>query len=129
MITAGYAGVLGLLFLVLTVRVVRRRGTVKAALGDGDDTQLRRRIRAHANFAEYVPLILVLMALIELQAAPVWFVHAVGICLLAGRIVHAFSIVREPEVMAGRVAGMVLSMTALTLASVAGMASAFGLLG
>ncbi|MCR9073663.1 MAG: MAPEG family protein [Alphaproteobacteria bacterium] len=129
MITAGYAGALGLLFLALTVRVIMRRGAVKAALGDGDDIQLRRRIRAHANFVEYVPLTLLLMALVEIHAAHSWLVHAVGLSLLAGRIVHASSIVKEPEVMAGRVAGMLLTLTALALASVVGMASAFGLLG
>lgn len=129
MITAGYAGVLGLLFLALTIRVIARRRSVKAALGDGGDTQLERRIRAHANFAEFVPLVLVLMVMIEIQDAPAWLVHAVGVCLITGRIVHASSIVREPEVMAGRVAGMALTQTALALASIAGLAGAAGLLG
>ena len=94
MITAAYAGLLGLVFLGLTVRVVRRRGAVKAALGDGGDVVLERRIRAHGNFAEFVPLVLVLMTLLELQSVSVWILHLVGACLLVGRVIHGLNISR-----------------------------------
>jgi uncharacterized membrane protein YecN with MAPEG domain len=62
------AGLLGLVFLALTIRVVGRRVSGKIMIGDGGDSQMLERIRAHANFTEYVPLTLLLMAGIEIAA-------------------------------------------------------------
>ena len=63
-VTPLYAGLLALLFLVLSWRVIqfRQRGI---SLGDGGDPRMLRLIRGHANFAEYVPLILLMMGFLE----------------------------------------------------------------
>lgn len=126
MITAAYAGVLGLVFLVLTVRVVMRRNTVKASLGDGGDILLERRIRAHGNFIEFVPLVLILMMLMELQSQSIWLLHLVGVCLVVGRVIHCVNISRENESLGGRIVGMALTMTALGVASLAALLRSFG---
>jgi len=65
-ITSTYAAILAIVFVVLSVRVVMQRCAVQVSLGDGGNLSLLRRQRAHANFAEYVPLALILMALTEL---------------------------------------------------------------
>ncbi len=54
-ITAFYAALLALLFVFLSVRVIGWRRVKRVELGHGDDSQLLRRMRVHANFAEYVP--------------------------------------------------------------------------
>ncbi|HMW46880.1 MAG TPA: MAPEG family protein, partial [Cellvibrionaceae bacterium] len=59
-----YAGVLALLYMVLTFRTIYLRGKFKAALGDGKQELLQRAIRVHGNFNEYVPLGLVLLLLV-----------------------------------------------------------------
>jgi hypothetical protein len=128
MITAAYAGLLGLVFLVLTVRVVTRRGAVKASLGDGGDILLERRIRAHGNFIEFVPLGLILMILLEMQSVSIWIVHFVGVCLLVGRVIHAVNISRENESLAGRIVGMLLTMTSLGVASIFALLRGFGVM-
>jgi hypothetical protein len=61
------AGLCGLLFVWLSLRVVMVRQSAKVLIGDGGDALLLSRIRAHANFAEYVPIILLLMLAIELS--------------------------------------------------------------
>ena len=71
-ITTIYASLLGLLFVALSLRVIRTRGCVGVALGSGADPLLQRAVRVQANFAEYVPLALVLMALVEIAGASVW---------------------------------------------------------
>ena len=84
------AGLLGLVFLALTIRVVGRRVSGKIMIGDGGDSQMLERIRAHANFTEHVPLTLILMAGIEITAghhAP-WLWLSGGLLVLA-RIAHA----------------------------------------
>ena len=69
-ITALYAGLLALLFLALSINVIRYRRGEQVSLGDGGKRKLARGIRAHGNFAEYVPLVLVLMSIAELSQAP-----------------------------------------------------------
>lgn len=61
-----YAGVLALLYMVLTFRTIYLRGKFKAALGDGKQELLQRAIRVHGNFNEYVPLGLVLLLLVAM---------------------------------------------------------------
>jgi uncharacterized membrane protein YecN with MAPEG domain len=83
-------GILGLVFLVLSWRVVQVRQSAKVELGDGGDTNLLARIRAHANFAEYVPICLVLLGLIEMsyRETPrgLW---VAGGALIVVRLAHA----------------------------------------
>ena len=101
-ITALYAALLVAVFLVLSVLVGRQRGRAKVSILHGDDMELATAIRRHGNFVEYVPFALVLMALIEANAAimPVTvpsgggglFLHVVGVLLLACRIAHAIGL-------------------------------------
>ncbi|MGI9404501.1 MAG: MAPEG family protein [Hyphomicrobium sp.] len=51
-ITAFYAALLALFFVFLSIRVIGWRRVKKVELGHGDDNQLLRRMRVHANFAE-----------------------------------------------------------------------------
>lgn len=91
-ITALYAAPLGFVGLVLAARAGSLRGKLKVAAGDGGHEQLLRNSRAHANFTEYVPLILVLMALYELNGGQATWLHGLGAALLAARIAHPFGI-------------------------------------
>lgn len=88
-ITLLYAGLLGLLFLLLSFWVVKRRAQFKVMIGEGEAPELLAAIRTHGNFAEYVPLILLLMALCELAGAGALWLHLGGGMLLAGRMLHA----------------------------------------
>jgi uncharacterized protein len=125
-----YAGLLGLMFLALSIRVIGGRRLARVGLGDGGDLGLQRRMRAQANFAEYVPIVLLLLMLLaELQGVSAWILHGVGACLVFGRIAHAVSISRDPEPSGGRVVGMAFTFTALGLSSVACLAVALGLAG
>jgi uncharacterized protein len=86
-----FAGLLALLQFVLTLAVVARRATTDIDLGDGGDTTLLRRIRAHGNFAEVVPMALLLLAFLELGGLASKFIVALGSALLLGRVLHAGS--------------------------------------
>lgn len=89
MITAFYAAVLALVFLVLTGAVIAGRLNKQIALGTNNDKDMTKRVRAHANFAEFVPFALLLLMMAEMQAAPLWAVHMAGIMLVFGRVFHA----------------------------------------
>ncbi len=116
-ITAFYASLLAVLFLFLSARVIGWRRLRRVELGDGEDKELLRRMRVHANFAEYVPYTLLLMALAESMAPPRPLVHLVGIILVAGRLLHAYGLSQTPQVVRYRVWGMMLTFTALGLAA------------
>lgn len=118
-ITAFYAALLAPLFILISVRVIRARRTNRVALGDGGDAAVLRRMRVQANFAEYVPLTLIFMALAESLATPPWLLHLMGISLLAGRIVHAYGVSQPKENFALRVTGVGTTMTVLSAAAAA----------
>lgn len=91
-VAALYAGVNILILLVLAYLVTAGRQKHKISLGDGANQDFQRVSRAHANAAEYIPAGLVgilILALLE-PAAPTWLLHASGISLTAGRILHGF---------------------------------------
>ena len=112
-----YAGLLALLFVVLSVRVIRQRGRAKVAIGAGGDALLERAMRVHANFAEYVPLAVVSLALMELQRAPAWLLHGLGLVLLLGRVAHAYGVSQEKENFRFRVSGMMATFATLVIAA------------
>jgi uncharacterized membrane protein YecN with MAPEG domain len=89
-VTLVTAGLCGLLYFFLSYRVVQVRRSAGVALGDGGDGELLQRIRAHANFAEYVPFCLVLTFVIEnsLEVSPplLWIA---GLALVVVRAMHA----------------------------------------
>ncbi len=115
-VTGFYAGLLALGFVLLSLRVIRARRGHRVALGTGGKRPVERAMRAHGNFAEYVPLALLLLALLELNGLPTVILHALGLMLLGGRLAHAHGIAREPEVFRWRVLGMALTFTVLGLA-------------
>jgi uncharacterized protein len=116
-ITALYAGLLAPLFVLLSVRVIAVRRTARVAVGDGDDALLRRRMRVQANFAEYVPFALVLMALAEALGTTAWLMHLLGATLLAGRLAHAWGMSQPREVFGFRVAGMFMTFGTILAAA------------
>jgi len=90
-VTALYAGALGALMAVLSIRVPMRRGALSVPWGDGEDVSLRTRIRAFGNFTEYVPMVLLLMALNEHVGAGAAVLHGLGLGLLGFRLLHALT--------------------------------------
>jgi uncharacterized membrane protein YecN with MAPEG domain len=118
MVTPIYAALLVILFLVLSIRVIRRRQGSKISLGDGGDAELERVIRGQANFAEYVPLALLLMLLLELSKFSIYVLHALGIILLVARLLHAYALSFTRRSMFGRVAGAALTFFVLLVEAV-----------
>ncbi len=118
-VTAIYAALLAFVFVFLSARTIGARRAARVEIGDGDDQELLRRARVHANFAEYVPLALILMALAESLKLPVLALHAIGVVLLAGRIAHAYGLSQTPHIMKLRVGGMAATFTAMVAAATA----------
>ena len=115
-VTSVYAGLIALLYLYLSLRVIMARFDARVSYGDGGDKVLFKRIRVHSNFAEYAPLALVLLALTEAQGAPALAVHALGLLLLVGRLSHAIGFGRSPQIVPLRRLGVYCTFAMLALA-------------
>lgn len=123
-ITALYASLLAVLFILLSVRVIAQRREARVEIGPGESLELLRRMRVHANFAEYVPFALVLLALAESLKVPSILLHATGMILLGGRLVHAYGLSQSPHNLRLRVIGMSLTFAAIAVAAL--LCFAFG---
>jgi uncharacterized protein len=105
-IVPAYAALLALFFLYLSVRVMRARGSTGVAIGTGGDAMLERRMRVHANFAEYVPLALILLGFMEIEGTRAWYLHLLCLALLVGRAAHAYGVSHDPDILPLRAAGV-----------------------
>ncbi len=116
-VTPIYAAILGLVFVALSLQTIRLRRRHRVALGDGDQAPLQRAMRVHANFAEYVPLALLLMFFLEQGDGSALRMHVLGIVLLAGRLLHAWGVSQTTENLRYRTIGMVLTFSVIISAS------------
>ena len=115
-ITLTIAGAAALLNLWLGMRVSQLRIRDKVAIGDGGNARIAARMRAHANFVEYVPTFLILLGLVELARGTQTWLWAVGILFVLGRLMHPFGMDRPaPNLL--RMGG-----TAITWLTLAGLA-------
>ena len=112
-ITPLYGAILALLYVALSVRTLRMRRALGIPIGDSGDRTMLRTMRVHANFAEYVPLTLLLVFMLELNGASGLVVHGLCLCLLVGRTSHAIGVSRSDENFKFRVFGMAMTFVAL----------------
>ena len=110
MITLLYAALCTLLVLVLAGRVMAYRVKFKVGLGDGGHGELNRRVRAHANAVEYLPLALLLLGGMELNGYPDAAIHGFGATLLVSRLLHAWGLSRRAGSSPGRFVGTLLTL-------------------
>ena len=105
------------MIVIFAVRVSLRRRAIKVGIGNGGDAVLAQRIRVHANAAEYLPLALILLLILELNQTQPILLHVFGCVLIIGRILHAWGLSSSPGLTPGRAIGMAL--TWLTIAVMA----------
>jgi len=114
-ITGLYAAIVALIVVILAIRVTLRRRAIKVGIGNGGDAVLAQRIRVHANAAEYVPLALILLLILELNQTQPLLIHVFGCVLIAGRLLHAYGLSSTPGLSPGRAVGMVLTWAVIAV--------------
>jgi hypothetical protein len=113
-VTPLYAALLTLWFVLLSVRVVglRQRGII---FGDNGDVGVIRIVRAQANFAEYVPLALLMMGFLEVGRHSIYLLHALGVALVVARLMHGLALSFGWHTRFGRVAGAAITFFVLLI--------------
>jgi hypothetical protein len=104
-ITTLYAGLLGLMSIAIAYKAGSMRGKSGISLGHGDNKELLLAMRRHANFAEFVPMALIIIALLEMNGVPKLAVHAMGASLVLFRACHAIGIGADNLAGKGRYVG------------------------
>lgn len=120
-LTAFYGALIGLVFAVLSVWVIVGRGQYNVLHSDGGSEPLARRIRAHGNFAEYVPFVLLLIGAYEGAGGGHGTIRALLVILLAARIAHPIGMIapeNSVEQYAFRATGALATLGVLIAASV-----------
>lgn len=87
-ITLTIAGAAALVNIWLMIRVGQVRTSEKVSVGDGGNDKVIRRMRAHANFGESLPIVLILIAVIELASGSPTWLWVIGGVYMLGRIAH-----------------------------------------
>ena len=70
---------------------------------------LQRKIRAHGNFAEYVPHALLFVLVLELMQVQIWLLWLLGSSLSVARIAHAWGLIKTYGPSPGRAIGFFLT--------------------
>lgn len=117
-VTSLYAALLGIMLIPFTLRVGLYRVKNGINLGDGQDEEMIRRIRAHANFTEFVPIALILLGLVEVAGASSILVHALGAALTLGRLSHWLQLSGLVKPLAFRAGGMLATLLTILISSV-----------
>lgn len=92
-VTLTIAAACAVINLWLAARIVPRRLN-GVAVGDGGDPRMMAMTRAHANFAEYAPVVLILIGAIELSGGSATWLWIAGAVFVLGRIAHALGMPR-----------------------------------
>lgn len=111
MITALYASILASIMIWLAVEVIKQRRRHRVVYADGGVESLQMARAAQSNAMDYIPITLILMALVEFNGVPTWLLHLIGIVFVIGRVMHARGLLKEK--MPGRVNGMKLTFVAI----------------
>ena len=116
-ITLITTGVLGLIFFVHSLRTIKGRSLTKTNLGDGGNDLMTRRIRIHGNFAEYVPLLLIILFLLEIKSTSFELIVAYAVTIVLGRLLHFYGLYSKDTPGWARVWGMQLTLWPLVVGS------------
>lgn len=108
-ITLTIAGAAALINIWLMIRVGQVRTSEKVSVGDGGNDKVIRRMRAHANFGESLPIVLILIAAIELAGGSSTWLWIVGGVYLLGRIAHGVGM-DGGKLGKGRMVGTILTL-------------------
>lgn len=128
-ITSLYVALVAFILVGLSVRTIGLRRKYRVAIGHGNEPELERAMRVHANFCEYTPIALLLILLLELGTGSSIWIHLLGAMLLIGRSLHAFGVSQVAEDLRIRVTGMALTFTTIGTAALAILAGHAGLIG
>jgi hypothetical protein len=118
-ITGFYASLLAICYLYLSILVINARRKASVSLGDGGIASVQQLSRAHANFAEYVPIALILALCLEYNTNFDSLVHLACVVLIFGRLTHAYGLRHHVGASWQRIVGMLSTFISIAILAIA----------
>lgn len=126
MLVSFYAGLLGLLFFAMSLETIKARRKHLVSLGSGPNNEIAAIVSAHANFAAYVPILLLLVWFVSQRTIyPTWLLHMLCGAFTLGRLLHYVAFRGEKMKFRYRVWGMYLTLWPLIILSILNVISFF----
>lgn len=97
MATSLYAAICGIMLILFSFKIIAFRRKFGIGMGEGNQFEMKRAIRAQANFLEYTPVFLVSLGIAELNGLSPWTINLFGVLFLAGRTMHAYSLLKHEK--------------------------------
>jgi uncharacterized protein len=116
-ITSIAGGILGVLVILLALRIVKLRRSLKVGIGSADSLPLELAIRVHGNAIENIPLGLLLLGLLEIQGANLWFIIFCASALVIGRALHVIGLSKSQGKTFGRFFGTITTWLMILITS------------
>lgn len=122
MVSSIYLAAYTLIFMALTIIVIKHRRSKQISIFWENDKELAYKMRAHGNFAEYTPFAVILLYVLEFTGSTNLAIHAYGLTFLIARLLHAYSFIfiesiQEKPNRIFRATGIVLTIMVLLSAS------------
>jgi len=96
-VTAFVAAICASMLLITAIDTVRHRMRAKVAFGDNADQRIISASRSHGNLAEHAPIVILLLAFLEMSRANHMALMAIGALFLAGRVAHIIGLYAKVE--------------------------------
>ena len=123
-ITLTFAAACALLNLWIATRCARIRIKDKLLHGDAGHSLLARRMRAHANYIEYTPIVLILFALVEMAIGASLWLWIAALAYIVARVAHAFGMDAD-EPTAWRAGGALVTWVVMVAMAIAALTIAY----
>lgn len=128
-ITLIAAGLIAIIHVILVFNVGWWRGKTKIHLGTGTSEPLMRAVRAHGNNAEYAPLLIILLGLLEFTDSNYYVVLSIGILSVLARALHGYGLgFTDGRIRFFRFAGTMLTVFTLLIGGILSVLAGYGLL-
>jgi uncharacterized membrane protein YecN with MAPEG domain len=108
-ITLSAAAAAALINIWLAIRCGQVRTAEKISMGDGGNDKLIARMRAHANFVENTPFVLMLLAALELAIGGGTALAAWASVYMIGRVAHGLGM-DGGSMAKGRMVGTIITL-------------------
>jgi uncharacterized protein len=117
-ITLATTAVLALLTSVLAIMVIIQRVRLKIEWGDGGNPVMTQAVRAHANFAEHVPMALLAIATSEVTGTSRTLIFVCASALVFARVLSAVGLSRSLGSSISRQAGASITIAVTVIAAI-----------
>lgn len=118
MTTYLYTALLGILYFIISLIVIKARGTHKISLGSGDSNEIIHLVSAHSNFSSYTPFFLFSLYLLEIAKVNFIILHTLGFVFLLGRFIHFLTMKNQEKTFKFRKTGMMMTLWPLIINSI-----------